>query len=687
MHIPSCRYIFSHYIPPWLSLFILLIIPPVAQAGVPHHEIVVNIDPKTAEMSVEDNISLPAGNGQFTFTLYSGFKVSSTDGDLELVSRSADKQVNVYQLNTLPEQKKVQLHYSGKVQSQERKGIFGMPNRMLNDKMLYLDGSSHWLPGFSDAPLKSFELVINQPEGWEIISQGKAVRSQGSIRYQMPKPQDDVYLIGGPYTRYSKSNSDTEVEIFLLNENPGLAEKYLDASLKYLDIYSDWIGPYPYKKFAVVENHWQTGYGMPSFTLLGSNVIRLPFILYTSLPHEILHNWWGNGVFVDYREGNWSEGLTAYMADHFSNQQRGQDPEYRRKALERYANFASKKRDIALRDFTSRHDEASQAIGYSKSMMLFHMLRKMLGEQQFNHQLQIFWQKYKFNSASFPELINQLLAESDIDQQQFISQWLNRKGAPEIILSNASVKQNGEQYVLDIGIQQQQEGKPYEMTVPLQIMFASGHSRLENIKLGIKGDSSVFRYADKPTEVQLDPEFDVFRLLHPDEKPASLGRLFGSEKQLLVYPGQADADQVNAWRQLAATWEQKYKNITLMADSEVTDLPENTAVWILGWENRLLDTSKERLQSDSQKLMGKQFVIDDRSFKLGEHAVVLLDNQTRRSALGFIGAMDETTIMKLARKLPHYNSYGRLVFDVPSAKNIVKQHLDVTASPLRQKLD
>jgi len=90
---------------------------------------------------------------------------------------------------------------------------------------------------------------------------------------------------------------------------------------------------------------------------------RKKFILYTSLPHEILHNWWGNGVFVDFAKGNWSEGLTAYMADHFNDEQKGKDKEYRRKALERYANYAAEGRDIALADFSSRHDEASQAVG------------------------------------------------------------------------------------------------------------------------------------------------------------------------------------------------------------------------------------------------------------------------------------------------------------------------------------
>ena len=44
---------------------------------------------------------------------------------------------------------------------------------------------------------------------------------------------------------------------------------------------------------------------MASLTLLGPRVIRLPFIFKSSYPHEILHNWWGNGVYVDYASGNW----------------------------------------------------------------------------------------------------------------------------------------------------------------------------------------------------------------------------------------------------------------------------------------------------------------------------------------------------------------------------------------------
>jgi hypothetical protein len=100
--------------------------------------------------------------------------------------------------------------------------------------------------------------------------------------------------------------------VYLRKPDEALAAKYLEATARNLEMYRGLIGTYPYDKFALVENFWETGYGMPSFTLLGPQIIRFPFILTSSYPHEILHNWWGNSVFVDYASGNWCEGLTAY---------------------------------------------------------------------------------------------------------------------------------------------------------------------------------------------------------------------------------------------------------------------------------------------------------------------------------------------------------------------------------------
>ena len=657
------------------------------QAETLHHDLMVQLYSENSSISVEDTITLPGDTDKVIFSLNEAFEVSSTNASLQVISSSKSKRITLYQLSRLPEDRKVHLKYRGKIIENSRSGLFGMPERVFDEKMLYLDGRSQWYPVFPAYSKFTFNLLTNSPKGWEIISQGKAVRSENGVLYSMPRVQDDIYLIGAPWKRYAKSSGDTELEVYLLGENPELARRYLDASEKYVDIYSNWIGDYPYEKFAVVENSWQTGYGMPSFTLLGSNVIRLPFILYTSLPHEILHNWWGNGVFIDFSAGNWSEGLTAYMADHYSSEQRQQDSEYRRKALERYANFAAKQNDFALKDFTSRHNEASQAIGYSKSLMLFHMLRNSLGKEKFNQNIQTFWEDFKFDSASFPQLIETLLKGTQLDANQFVSQWLKRTGAPEIMLTQATVKQMDNKHTLSIHIRQQQKDETYNLTVPMKVTFKNGQTLIEQLKLTDKSHQFKFSYDQQPLQIHIDPDFDVFRLLDPQEKPASLGRLFGAKQQILVYPQDTTKEALDAWHHLAALWNKKYDNVRLVSDSEFNALSEDTTVWILGWNNQLLKKHQVRLTSDTQRVQMKSAEINNDTFLAEGHAVVMLDNDTRRSPLGFIGANDPSTIKGLARKLPHYSSYGRLAFEVHTAKNIVKQHLQVTNSPLQHSFE
>jgi hypothetical protein len=508
----------------------------------------------------------------------------------------------------------------------------------------------------------------------------------------MPHRQDDIYLIGGPYQRYSKDHDGIEIVVYLHEADAALAERYLSSSADYISLYNDWIGRYPYAKFAVVENRWQTGYGMPSFTLLGSRVIRLPFILHTSLPHEILHNWWGNGVYIDFSKGNWSEGLTAYMSDHFNSEKQGRGREYRRKALERYANFAAEQGDFALAEFRSRHDEASQAIGYSKALMLFHILRKQSGDDVFDKNIRQFWQRYQFKYATFVDLIQQLYTDADNDMniERFISQWLTRTGAPEISLDNVSVDKRDDGYLLSIKVSQQQPGAAYELTLPLDISLqGKTRTQRENILLTEKNNLITLKLDKQPLSVTLDPDYDVFRLLHEHERPATLGRLFGAKKQILVMPEDASAEQVKAWRSLAATWFARYKNVELVFDDQVKTIPGDTALWLLGWSNRLLKDRQKYLASTSrrysQALSANTATIDGEQLHADKHAVVLLDADNSRSAMGFIGAEDPQVIASLARKLPHYSSYGALAFELPGVNNIIKKHLPVLDSPMSWK--
>jgi len=266
---------------------------------------------------------------------------------------------------------------------------------------VFLTGYTGWYPT-SPGALNRMRLTVTLPPGWLAVSQGAGPElvdgDATRIRWTEEQPQDELYLSAARFKLYRQQTPHGEAQAYLRLPDEDLAARYLDATAAYLARYSALIGAYPYAKFALVENFWETGYGMPSFTLLGSRVMRLPFILHSSYPHEILHNWWGNGVYVDYAGGNWSEGLTAYLSDHLNKALAGAGADYRRDQLKAYADYVQSDEDFPLTAFRGRHGSASQAIGYGKTLMTMHMLRVMLGEDTFKSGLKAFYRQNRFRT-------------------------------------------------------------------------------------------------------------------------------------------------------------------------------------------------------------------------------------------------------------------------------------------------
>jgi aminopeptidase N len=104
------------------------------------------------------------------------------------------------------------------------------------------------------------------------------------------------------------------------------------------------------------------------------------------------------------RSGNWCEGLTSYLADHLIQEQRGRGAEYRQGELQKYRDYVKDGRDFPLREFRSRHSAATEAVGYGKTLMGFHMLRLRLGDDNYKKMLARFYREYRGKQASFADL-------------------------------------------------------------------------------------------------------------------------------------------------------------------------------------------------------------------------------------------------------------------------------------------
>ncbi len=406
--------------------------PGPARAHV-HHAMHVTLDPTRGQLEVTDTLTVPASlvrGGTADFLLHGALDMldaSPAAQRVPLRSGSRDDATRFFGINasdadldtaltrwrvTLPPGGgRVVLRYGGHFDfglSDEREQYtrgFRQTIGIVSKEGVYLAGDGFWYPQLNRA-LIGARVSVSMPEGWQVIApgNGRARDTDGQARWNVEGGLDELTLVGGPLLEYREKAGAIDALVYLRTKDDALAAKYLEATARNLEMYRGLIGTYPYEKFALVENFWETGYGMPSFTLLGPQIIRFPFILTSSYPHEILHNWWGNGVFVDYASGNWCEGLTAYLADHLYKEQQSQGAEYRRDTLKKYRDFVKEGRDFPLTEFRSRHSAATEAVGYGKALMTFHMARRQVGDEAYVRGLQRFYREQRNKRATFDDL-------------------------------------------------------------------------------------------------------------------------------------------------------------------------------------------------------------------------------------------------------------------------------------------
>ena len=690
----------------------LAMMPAMAAENIVHHELKVEIKPQQQFLSVQDYIHLPKNRASvLSFSLHSGLKAkaSSKQGEVTLTRMTGNKRFNRYQIKLEPSVQQITLSYQGKVfhalQSVYKKQSrgFSSTSGIIDQQGSFLAHSSVWYPQFDDFDYLTFDLKVTQPASWRTVSQGQRVQrnisgAQSVDHWQEKNPQQEIYLIAAEFTEYSRDlksgKSTQQAQVFLRSADQKLANKYLDATVKYLKLYEKLLGPYPYSKFALVENFWETGFGMPSFTLLGSKVIRLPFILNSSYPHEILHNWWGNGVYVDYTSGNWSEGLTAYLADHLIKQQQGQGAQYRQQSLQKYRDYAANNRDLALSEFRSRHSSATEAVGYGKTLMLFHMLRNKLGDELFTQGLKQFYREYRFKEASFAD-IERLFSElAGTSLDDYFKQWVERVGAPELALIQAAVKSSGDSYQLEFTLQQLQTGPPYQLDIPVAVSLkGQSGAKMQVLQMSEKKQTFKMELSAKPTRIDVDPAFDLFRKLAVEETPAAFTQLFGAQQLTVVLPNQASDEMRSAWQQFATRMKNMGpEQVSIVWDDEISKLPDEEAVAILGWKNRFAETMQQQL-TEAGVAFATDHVKHSVTFTpVNQHAFAwatrYYNKHTNKPVpRAFITADLVSALPGFARKLPHYHKYSYLAFSGDEPQNQLKGRWSIDQSPMTQVFD
>lgn len=524
----------------------------------------------------------------------------------------------------------------------------------------------------------TYRLHVTAPPEVKAVTQGALGGFEDTPKatvsaWTVDKPVGRLGLCLARYRFEESRQAPVPVQTFLLEGSARLAPTYLEASASHLRFYQELHGPYPLEKFAVVENPLPTGYGFPSYTLLGSQVIALPFIPATSLRHEIAHSWWGNGVLVDYSLGNWCEGLTTYVADYLAQERDSTQAgrAYRQRVLRGFADLVRQGGDMPLSEFGSRFSPASQAVGYGKALFVFHMLRGFVGDEAFWQGLRRLYADKLFQHASWEDIRRTFAGLPGFDEAQsraFFAQWLTRTGGPRLKIADATAKPTPSGgYSVSIRVEQTQPGQPYLLKLPL-VVETDGQSAQSTVMLnGARTEVSV-QVSGAPRRILLDPQADCFRVLEPSEVPPSVNSVKGAGKLTVILADDAPESLRAALPQLLAGLAQERARVLHERDlspDKLADLARQEAILVAG-------TVRAAIPGHADMLAQAQGA---------DTVFAALPRQGGLTAV-FQAAPDATPkdVAAAAAKVTHYGSFSVVGFK--EGRNVVKQTLDAPVSPM-----
>jgi hypothetical protein len=528
----------------------------------------------------------------------------------------------------------------------------------------FLLAGAGWYPDLIDGRDTFPRLRVKAPEGVLAVTSGLGLghTTQDGATYsewRIDNPLRGLALSAAAYVVQEKKVGDVVAATYFLPHHQDLSAAYIDAIAAHLKLYSELFGPYPFPKFAVVENFFPTGYGFPSYTLLGGSLLRLPFILSTSLGHEIAHCWWGNGVFVDYERGNWSEALATYVSDYLFKERESAAAarDFRLQALRNFSTLVSPAKDFPLARFTGRVDTATKAVGYDKGMMVFHMLRKAVGDEAFWGALRDVYRERLFQPTSWDDLRRAFESKSQRPLDAFFDQWVERKGAPRVRLADVQRDRAAEDWKVTGRLVQEKPFFQAEFELALD-----GASRQISRRVEISGASTAFDIAavSEPTQIVVDPDYHILRRLDPSEIPPTVNALKSSPSTLLVLCDPAAESGPKVAETLAGSLGLRNYAVVVEAQADASRFKGQDVI-LVGYPRTVewlstMPASRHLSKEEGRRGDAPGATADDVFFG------VFANPYEPGRVLAVLHPLASPDAAKVAAKITHYGRYSYLVF-------------------------
>jgi hypothetical protein len=238
--------------------------------------------------------------------------------------------------------------------------------------------------------------------------------------------------------------------------NPRQARKGREMGDRARDIaefYESILGDYPFPSFtlALIESDLPGGHSPGYFAVVNQPLPTSPLVWRNDpasfddypeffLAHELAHQWWGQAVgWRNYHEQWLSEGFAQYFAALYAQHSRGD--ERFASMLRQFRRWGLQQSDdgpiyLGYRLGHIRGDSRIfRALVYNKSAAVLHMLRRLIGDEEFFRGMRRFYDSARFRKVGTDDFRMAMEAEAGHSLERFFDRWIYGSTLPHLKFS------------------------------------------------------------------------------------------------------------------------------------------------------------------------------------------------------------------------------------------------------------
>lgn len=398
----------------------------------------------------------------------------------------------------------------------------------------------HWIPMIDDRSDKYItETVVTHDSKHQVLSNGtlksKKVNKDGTTtwHYALNQPHAGYLLmlgIGNYAVKNSKTALGTPMQFWYYPEHPEKVEPTSRYSEQIIDFLATETGiPYPWINYSQVmvqdflygamENTSATTFG-DFFWVDKRGFQDRNYVVVNA--HEATHQWFGDFITGRHDGEQWlQESFATYYPGLFVGSVYGKDElDWYFRDQMNGAVAAGKANSLPV-----RHSAAGSSRHYPKGASVLHMLRHILGEDNFRRSINHYLQKHAFATVETWDLQKAIMDETGINMDWFFDQWIHRGGEPiysfawnahqNVSAENKAVVETSPAYTIQINIDQKQKQDVvvglFKMPIDIDVLYYDGSSEKRTVWVNQAHHTFTWKSFKAPATVVFDAGSHVLK--------------------------------------------------------------------------------------------------------------------------------------------------------------------------------